>query len=53
MPHEDADILNLPAPGGIAPYSVCEFDGRQKLIRQPHGLKPSERQGDQLFAQVL
>ena len=53
MPHEGADILNLPAPGAMASYFTCEFDGRQKLIRQPHGLKLAERQGDQLFAQAL
>jgi hypothetical protein len=53
MPHEGADVLNLPAPGAMAPYFTCEFDGRQKLIRQPHGLKLAERQDDQLFAQAL
>ena len=37
----------------MAPYFTCEFDGRQKLIRQLHGLKLAERQGDQLFAQAL
>jgi hypothetical protein len=53
MPHEDSDVLNLPAPGAMAPYFTCEFDGRQKLIRQLHGLKLADRQGDQLFAQAL
>jgi hypothetical protein len=53
MPHEGSDVLNLPAPGAMAPYFTCEFDGRQKLIRQLHGLKPAEWQGDQLFAQAL
>ena len=53
MPHEGSDVLNLSAPGATAPYFVCEFDGRQKLIRQIHGLKLTERQGDQLFAQAL
>jgi hypothetical protein len=37
----------------MAPYFTCEFDGCQKLIRQLHGLKLAERQGDQLFAQAL
>ena len=46
MPHESSDVLNLPAPGAMAPYFTCEFDGRQKLIRQLHGLKLAERQGD-------
>jgi hypothetical protein len=32
---------------------MYEFDGRQKLIRKPHGLKLAERQGSQLFAQAL
>ena len=53
MPHEDADVLNLPAPGAVAFYFTYEFDGRQKLIRQIHGLKPAQRQGYQLFAQAL
>jgi len=53
MPHECADVLKLSAPGAMTPYFTCEFDGRQKLIRQPHGLKLAERQGDQLFAQAL
>ena len=53
MTHEGADVLNLPAPGAMALNFMCEFDGRQKLIRQPHGLKLGERQGDQLFAQAL
>ena len=53
MPHEGSDVLNLPATGAMAPYFTCEFDGRQKLIRQLHGLKLAERQGDQLFAQAL
>jgi len=50
MPHEGADVLNLPAPGAMALYFACGFDGRKKLIRQLHGLKLAERQGDQLFA---
>jgi hypothetical protein len=37
----------------MALYFPCEFDGRQKLIRQIHGLKLAGRQGDQLFAQTL
>jgi len=53
MPHEGADVLNLPAPGAMAPYFTYEFDCRQKLIRQLHGLKLAGRQGDQLFAQAL
>jgi len=53
MPHESSDVLNLPAPGAMTPYFTCQFDGRQKLIRQLHGLKLAERQGDQLFTQAL
>jgi hypothetical protein len=53
MPHEGSDVLNLPAPGAMAFYFMCEFDGRQKLIRHFHGLKLAGRQGDQLFAQAL
>jgi hypothetical protein len=53
MPHENSDVLNLPAPGTTAPYFTCEFDGCQKLTRKLHGLKLNERQGDQLFAQAL
>jgi hypothetical protein len=53
MPHEGSDVLNLPAPGAMAFYFMCEFDGRQKLIRQFHGRKLAGRQGDQLFAQAL
>jgi hypothetical protein len=53
MPHKGSDELNLPAPGAMAPYFMCEFDGRQKLIRQFQGLKLAGRQGDQLFAQAL
>jgi len=53
MPHEGTDVLNLPAPGALAPYFKCEFDDRLKFIRQPHGLKLAEGQGDQLFAQDL
>ena len=53
MPHEGSNVLNLPAPGTMALYFTCEFDGRQKLIRQLHGLKLAERQGDQLFAEAL
>jgi hypothetical protein len=43
MPHEGADVLYLPAPGAMALYFSCEFNGRQKLIRQIHALKPAER----------
>jgi hypothetical protein len=53
MPHEYSDVLNLPAPGAMALYFACEFDGRPKLIRQLHDLKLAVRQGDQLFAQAL
>jgi len=53
MPHEGADVLNLPAPGAMAPYFTCEFDGRQKLTRLPDSLKTDERQEYELFAQTL
>jgi hypothetical protein len=53
MPHEDADVLNLPAPGAMVLYFTCECDGRQKFIRQIQGFKLAGRQGDQLFTQAL
>jgi hypothetical protein len=53
MPHEGSDVFYLPAPGAMALYFTYEFDGRQKLIRQLHGLKLAKRQDDQLFAQAL
>jgi hypothetical protein len=53
MPHEGSDVFYLPAPGAMALYFTCEFDSRQKLIWQLHGLKLAKRQGGQLFAQAL
>jgi hypothetical protein len=53
MPHEGADVLNLPAPGTAAPYFMYAFDGGQKFIGQLHGRQSAEGQSDQLFAQAL
>ena len=53
LPHEGADVLNLPAPGAMVLCFTREFDGCQKLFRQIHGLKLAGRQGDQLFTQAL
>jgi hypothetical protein len=53
MPHEGADVLNLSASGTMTLYFPSEFGGRPKLIPQFHGLKLSQRQAKQLFAQAL
>jgi hypothetical protein len=53
MPHESADVLNLPAPGAAAPYFMYTFDGGQKFIGQLHGRQLAEGQSDQLFPEAL
>jgi predicted dehydrogenase len=53
MPHESADILNLPAPGAAAFYLMDEINRCQKLFRQRQGIQLARRQAHQLFAQTL
>jgi hypothetical protein len=53
MPHEGADVLDLPAPGAMALYFTREFDGCLKLFGQRHGFQVAQRQVDQLLTQAL